>query len=827
MTGCLRHAQRTEELDEILPVWRRRWLEANALEQAYPQRLHHATLPGRARLPAPPADFTGRDAELSELDRLGADDGRARIVVVCGTAGVGKTALALSWGHRARHRFPDGRLYVNLRGYDTAKPLLAMEALTQLLPALGVPTEEIPSNVDTAAGLYRGLLDGQRVLVVLDNARDPDQVRPLLPAADGCVAVVTSRDRLSGLVARDGAKRVALGPLGNAEALSLLAEIVGEARLAREPQATRELVRACANLPLALRVAAANLADRPSRRIDTYLRQLAAEGAAPADDPYSGLNAALDLSYDTLGTDEAALLRLLGLVPGPDFTAGACAALADIDPVKAAHLLERLAAAHLVQEHTDDRYTFHDLLRAYAVGKLREREEAPICAGAVQRLFDWYLHSAHAAAAFLYPQPPRFPLPPAPAAAAEPSPATAVDALAWLDRERPNLVALIVPAPGQPHRTRAWRLAAELSGYFWRQTATDEWDRVAQAALASAEADGDPAGQASALMNLRRIQGKDGRTREIAAVETDRALLLARELGWRDGEIFALNSVASARIEIGMLASAARSLHAARLLLESDGYLNCPPMFLFNLARVYHRWGEPALATAYARQAFDHYARLGARGEQAVGRMILSMVARDRGDTATAEEHARAGVALAVDMGDRHIRAYNLVALAAALHDLGRDGEATDAADEALALARELEVPQLAGYALIRLADADLRAGRHPDALSRHVQALRIGRRTGYQTIKIFALAGLAQAQRVPQPQRVSHAEAALADANATGARLFAAQLSNVLAAAHRDAGQPERARRCASRALDLSLACAHYPGVARARALLTALEAS
>jgi transcriptional regulator with XRE-family HTH domain len=333
-----------------------------------------------AQLPGDVAVFTGRAEQLGQLDVLlaGAADrrgggGLAHAVVIAaivGTAGVGKTALAIHWAHRVRERFDGGQLYVDLRGYAQAPPLRPIAALAGFLRALGVAAEQIPADTDQAAALYRSLLWGRRMLVVLDNARDADQVRPLLPGSQECVVLATSRERLAGLVASHDAQRLVLGMLTADEAVSLLRRILGSDRVDAEPAAVRGLAQACGFLPFALRITAAKLAWQPDRSITSYvecmlagdrLSELAVDG-----DPHAAVGTAFDCSYAALSRAARRLFRLLGLLPGPEFTAQAAAALAGLPVPEAGRLLERLAAAHLIRPCGQGRFGFHELLRCYA-----------------------------------------------------------------------------------------------------------------------------------------------------------------------------------------------------------------------------------------------------------------------------------------------------------------------------------------------------------------------------------------------------------------------------------------------------------------------------
>lgn len=354
-----------------------------------------------AQLPAEVTAFIGRQAALAELDSHLPDQAERRsptIVLIAGAAGVGKTALAVHWAHRVRDRFPDGQLYVDLRGWAAGAPLRPIDALAGFLPALGVPAAEVPDEVAQAAALYRSLLAGKRVLVVLDNAHSPGQVRPLLPASPGCAVVLTSRDQLRGLVARDGAVRLDLDVLAPREARTLLTRLLCAEPVDAEPDAAAELVRLCGYLPLALRIAAANLSARPRTTVAAYAAELAAGDRLRAleagEDADAAVRVAFDRSYAALPAAARRLFRLLGLVPGTGIGPRAAAALAGTDDAAAAVLLDRLASAHLAGEHAPNRYVLHDLLRRYAADRASAEDSQADREAALGRLLDHYMHGA-------------------------------------------------------------------------------------------------------------------------------------------------------------------------------------------------------------------------------------------------------------------------------------------------------------------------------------------------------------------------------------------------------------------------------------------------
>jgi DNA-binding SARP family transcriptional activator len=330
--------------------------------------------PVPAQLPADTVHFTGREEQLATLDEL-AEDGSDTAVVAAlsGIGGAGKTALALRWAHQCLDRFPDGQLYVNLRGYDRSEPMTSDEALAGFLRALGVPPDAIPSGAQQAGALYRSLLGGKQVLVVLDNARDANQVRELLPRTAGSVTIVTSRHRLAGLVALNDARPLTIESLPPAESLRLLVSMIGEARLSAEPEPAERLVQRCAGLPLALRIAAANLVSRPQLRFADLVAELAGgdrlDRLAVEDDPTATVAATFDLSYQAIEPAEERLYLRLAFLPHQDISRDLAVAISDQPPAGTDRLLARLETAHRIEQYRPGRYRFHDLVREYAQRK--------------------------------------------------------------------------------------------------------------------------------------------------------------------------------------------------------------------------------------------------------------------------------------------------------------------------------------------------------------------------------------------------------------------------------------------------------------------------
>jgi tetratricopeptide (TPR) repeat protein/transcriptional regulator with XRE-family HTH domain len=783
-------------------------------------------------LPADVADFTGRERQVKALEELLGGDGepaeRATAVAICavvGMAGVGKTALAVHWAHRAAARFPDGQLYVNLRGYAAGPPLDPVQALARLLRALGVGADHVPVEVEEAAELYRSLLAGRRVLIVLDNAHDSEQVRPLLPGTPGCVVVVTSRDRLAGLVATHGARRLTLDVLTPEEAVELLGKLVGRDRGA-EPAATADLARLCANLPLALRVAVANLASYPDRSIGAYVADLRADDRlarlAVDDDPQAAVGAAFDVSYQRLTAEAQRLFRLLGLVPGPDVTIEAAAALAGAPPRHTAGLLDRLVGANLVEARGPDRFAFHDLLRRYAEQRARLDDDAPERDAAARRLLGWYLRGCDAAARRLYPQMLRLPAP-----ADEARPPAAVDdaaALAWLDAELPNLVAAVESAAGAGAGLPelAWRLADALRGYFWLRRCKVEWLAVTDSALAAVTSDGDPLAHAAVRLSLGDAHDAIGR--QLDAIEHYTAALgAARQAGWLDGEAGILSNLGLVHWGRGELRTAADHQVQALALYRRTGRAAGQAITLGNLGLVHGELGQLRQAAADAARSLALHRELGNRGGEGSSLNVLGSTSHHLGRFDRALDQLSAALALSRETGNRFIEACTLDALAALHHDAGRRPEALESAAAALRLAAELGEHWVEADAHNTLGTIELHLGNERQALDHHAEALELARRARSRSREAAALIGLAAVhlELGCHDQTTDHAGQALALARQTGNRLLEGRALAALAAADLARGHAELAAEHAREALVIQREVGHRLGQARTLVLL------
>jgi tetratricopeptide (TPR) repeat protein/transcriptional regulator with XRE-family HTH domain len=664
------------------------------------------------QLPLAVAGFVGREAELAMLSGLlhDAEGGSAAMVIsaIDGTAGVGKTALAVHWAHQVAVRFPDGQLYVNLRGYDPGQPMSAADALAGFLRALGVAGAAVPPELGERAALYRSLLAARRVLVVLDNASEVEQVRPLLPGTTSCVALVTSRDSLAGLVARDGARRLDLDLLGPAAAVSLLRTLIG-ARVDADPRAAARLAAECGRLPLALRVAAELAAARPDVPLAGLADDLADEQRRldlldAGGDQCSAVRTVFSWSYRYLDADSARAFRLLSLHPGSDFDAYAAAALTGAALPRAGQLVDRLVRAHLIRPAGPGRYGLHDLLRAYArhLTAVDDRENAQ--RAALTRLFDYYLQTAATAMDSLFPaesgRRPRISLSASPAAPVT-DPAAA---RAWLDAELANLAATAAHTSAQGWPGHAIRLAVTLFRYLDAGGHVSEAVSIHLHAHRAAAQTGDLAAEAEALTSLGVVDLRQGGF-EQAARRFQKALALRRELGDRAGEARALHNLGGADLHQGRYEQAARRFREALALRRELGDRAGEARALGNLGALDLRRGRYRQAARYLQFALAVCGELGDRAGEAHALGFL---------------------------GTLHLR-----------H--GRYQDAACCYRQSLALCREFGVRSSEAAALNGLGEVLLATGQPEQASAQHVIALDLAGQTGDWFEQARAHSGLAQ----------------------------------------------------------------------------------
>jgi DNA-binding SARP family transcriptional activator/tetratricopeptide (TPR) repeat protein len=737
------------------------------------------------QLPADIPSFTGRRSELAALHTMLAapatDDPPPVVGVLTGPAGVGKTALALHWAHQVADAFPDGQLYVDLHGFSEVPPMTAGDALAILLRGLGITSDQIPSSLDEAAALYRSRVAARRLLLVLDNARTAEQVRPLLPGTPLCLAVVTSRLGLQGLVARQGARLVALDVLPAGESVELLVKALNQNGRRVDPAelaAVTDLAAVCGHLPLTLRVAAAQLAASPRQSVPNYVAELRAgdrlQLLTPSGDPASAVRTVFGQSYRHLAADDQRLFRLLGITPGRDFDGNAAAALADIDTPHAASSLRRLTDAHLVTTSVTPRFALHDLMRDYASSLVTEGERS----AAVARLLDWYLDGLNAAARAAYPTVVRLPG------------STSIrtfdrreQAMAWLDAERSNLLAAVGQAARLGHSERAWRLVDGLRGYLCLIRAPRELLTATEMVLAGLRDGANPAAEAAVRMAAShalvlmldltaaeqhvRIAAKAAQAADwcegyaqtqnlLSSIQLNRGLLddairlsqeaLAayRRAGHMTGQAISLGRLGLACMLRGRLTDALGYQHQAMEFHRASAGLQDQAVTLTNLAETLHLLGRHDEARQTIKEALRLYADIGHPPSEGTALMCLATIERDCGDLAEARmnlERAWDHVSVADHAIDRTAAAHLSATIAAAQGDqTTAERHFTDALETAATL--QLRHPE----ADIRISYANaLHAwGQHEQALHQAEQALRLAEKGSYDLVATRARASMA-----------------------------------------------------------------------------------
>jgi DNA-binding SARP family transcriptional activator len=651
-------------------------------------------VPVPAQLPADVADFTGRDDQVRHLvdvlSSAGADDesGAVRIALVAGAGGLGKTSLAVHAAHRARGTFSDGQLYVDLLG-ATPHPLPAGDVLARFLRDLGVDGREIPVDEDERAARYRTILAGRRMLIVLDNARDAAQVRSLLPGSASCAVLVTTRSRMADLAST---RLVDLNVLDDDEALTLFTRVVGDERAAAEPEATAELLLACAGLPLAIRICAARLATRSGWTIQAMANRLR-DTRRRLDELRVGdlaVRASFQVSFTTLpasaqpdGIDPADAFRMLGLWHGPSISSAAAAALFGTTEDPASDALEILVDARLLESTSPDRYKFHDLLRVYsserAVADLPEQARN----AAIARLLEWYMRTADAASTAVVPG--RYDIPLVPAGAASPlSFSTAEEALAWYDDERVNLVAATRQAAESGLHEIAWRLPAPLFQLFSSRGNWTDGIATNRIALQSARQVGDRQGEAWILNNLGHALGFTHHDEGIDCLE--RSLAIRREIGDRMGEGQAANNLADAYHWLGRTDEALELYRLALELNRKVGRRHGEGIALVNLGWTLLDLARAEEAIDYLLQAQQAFAEVGYADGVGYALHILGRCYLLLGRDADALECLPQALASHQATGNRRRQAATLRSLADAQNRAGLAAEARESWTQAAAI---------------------------------------------------------------------------------------------------------------------------------------------
>lgn len=627
------------------------------------------------QLPAAAGHFTGRRRHLKLLDELlghSADSGSGTAVIsaIGGTAGIGKTTLALHWAQANAEHFPDGQLHANLRGFAPGgRAMPPREVIRGFLDALGAPAATIPQDLDAQTALYRSLVAGRRMLIVLDNARDTEQVRPLLPGTPSCVVIVTSRNQLAGLVAAEGAVPVTLDLLSENECHDLLARRLGPERVAAEPEATAALIDLCARLPLALSIAAARAIVTPGMSLADLVDALHDVrdrlDILDIGDATTDLRAVFSWSYGNLAPSTARMFRLLAVHPGPDISAPAAASLAGMPLPDARRALGELLRAHLVVEHAPGRFTFHDLLRAYAAELADEHESDEQRKACVLRALDHYLHTANRAEELLSPDP-------IPLTLSDPQPGVVPENLtdpahaqAWMETERSVLILVLSLGDMNGFDAQSSRLAWVLMSFFDRSSPNP------------------------APRTPREIR-PSGRAR------THRGL--GPHYSWLVGYPSALSHMQ----------------HFAAVYRELEDHAGLAHLN-FGISSVLEHHGRYAEALEHAWRSLELFSRIGhrageARATNGVGWLLIRL-----GDHRSALTYCTQALEQYTALGDHSMQAVAWDNLGYARHGLGEYDAAIEAYERSLSLTREQNDPYEEAITLCHLHDAHQAVG-HQDA---------------------------------------------------------------------------------------------------------------
>lgn len=633
------------------------------------------------QLPPDVRHFIGRADQLAELNALVAEP--SAVALVSGTAGVGKTALVVHWAHQVRDQFADGMLYVDLRGFDPEQPLEPGQVLGTFLRGLGVAGDAIPSELAERTALFRARLDRRKVLIFLDNAASEEQVRPLLPNSPHSFVVVTSRNTLPGLIARDGAHLVPVPSLPVAEAVSLLQRLIGERRVGEDQEGAAALVERCARLPLAIRIGA----DLATTRRRSGLTELAWELHryhldlfSAGGDERTAIRTVFSWSYLHLRADRARAFRLLGLHPGHDLDVYTCAALLDVDVAEARLRTDDLVRANLLEEAGDGRYRMHDLLRAYA----REQAERDESDEAMRRLFDHYLGTSATAVELIIPDDPYsrpriavpgivYPL------------ANAEEAMAWLDAERRNLLTLAEVAANEDSPACAIQMSALLCRYLHDRAHYADAMALHTLALKVARNVENTLLEGWELARIGDVHKRLGHFEE-AKDHLENALAVAREFGEPGLEARSLRHLGEVCLRLGQPEQALALLRAALPLTRMHADRHLEAHVLSNLGLTHDELGSRDEGRLCHEAAFQLSQQL--RDDNLRGHVLNNLGSHhQRGDADRAESYHRRALAVARTAGNPGLEAEALLRLGTALRQQGRAGEARASLVSALTIA--------------------------------------------------------------------------------------------------------------------------------------------
>lgn len=748
-----------------------------------------------AGLPTGVAEFVGRAEQLDELDRHllpGPGPAANGLAVLSGPGGSGKTQLALHWAARSASRFPDGQIFLDLRGHSHQPPVTPLTALGTMLRALGLSADRIPGELDEAVALFRAETADRRLLIVLDDASGPEQIRPLIPGSLGSAVLVTGRERLDELVTRNGARDIAAAELSMEEAVELVAQLLGDTCTLAQ---MRRLAQACGCLPLALRMAAACLRTRPADSIEVHLALLETDAWLRALDepgePDPAVRAAFQLSYDALSSPEQELFRLLGLVPGADFSVGAAAALAGIGLEEAEQRLEQLRAAQLVERRCrEGRYALHALLQTYA-------RDSAVATGPVEapvhRLAAWYLAAVRAAGQAAYPRALRLPdEPPVPVRG---SFADTSAAQAWLDAELANITAVIDQAAEHGAPGEAWRLAFAYRPHLMARWLARPMSDAGVTALAAAREAGDRLGEVAAGFTLALAAETMGDL-GAAARHLHRCAELSDSLGWSDAQAVALNNLGVIQIQGGRLREAAEAFRHNIAVMREAGNRDGEALGLTNLGLLLSVSGRPREGVELMREALRMRALIGPRAAMVSLHTGLGAAYRDLGETSQAREELLDAVRIGRETGERYFTCVAEATLIGVACDVGDYAEARERLDHTWQLVEIIGLAKLNGLTSLHAGWFELVQGRPEAARGWYERVLSYGETAGDSWHTARALIGIAACERAAARAgaAVRAAARALRLVEKSGHRVQIADAHLELAQAHAAFGKRDRA---------------------------------
>ncbi|MER7115744.1 BTAD domain-containing putative transcriptional regulator [Saccharomonospora azurea] len=766
---------------------------ANAPSVAAPRQVLEPSAPAAVHVPSElPADiggFVGREEIAKEIQQLIEQNERNQIPIalISGAPGIGKTAIAVHIGHRVADSFPDGQLYADLHGHSNAPAATPSQVQTRFLSALGVPSKEIPTDADSLTALYRTTLATRRVLILLDNAASAQQIRPLLPNAPGCAVLITSRRELRGLVALQGATPFRPGVLEPCQSFELLAGTLGHDRVRAEPEATEELAELCGHLPLALRIASANLTARSSHSVAEFVAEVLAGNRLRSleipGDTDAAVRTAFELSYASLDEAAATMFRVLGLFPGQHVSVEVAAALAGVSTEQAAQALDQLNVANLIRTHSATHYALHDLLRLYA-GELAAKEPKSINHQARQRMYTFYLRRILAAADLLYPPWLRLPVPNDACIPPTTEFRVASDATTWMDAECLNVLAAIESAVTDGFTAWAWPMAEAMHPYLVTAGRYQhEGLRGYKVALQAAIVEGDLAAQAAMQTAIASLSLRHARLTS-AEEHLHSALKAYRTIDSIDGvtrTLIALGNLTQAK---GKLEEAADLINEGLSMVRRSGNERLRRFGLLNLGFVDLHRGNLNSAEDCVREVLDHSESdreqvsageassiLGSillmRGQcrQAIDEFTgtleryrqrslphyeanvfrhIADAHRQMGDWARAKSYADKSYAMARSSGAKDEEAEALICLATTHRVLGKHREADEQFERALAICEQNGVWRGLAPALLGCAEKAKLAGDSARARALTMRALAVGEESGLRTVRGRALSVLA-----------------------------------------------------------------------------------